>query len=189
MESKTTYHQQMSYCGKTRCGKCRTGIGHGPYWYAYQTVNGRVKRTYIGKELPREAEHLVGPEPVPTPPPAPPTAPAEVLPIGRVHRNPLIGREKERTLLRSLLLQVEHLHSHASSLRENLADLPLDTQRTSQCVILLGEAGIGKTRLAEELGREAQQRGWSILWSRAYAQESGIPYSFWTDNLRNAFEI
>ncbi len=189
MESKITYHQQMSYCGKVRCGKCRTGIGHGPYWYAYQTVNGRIKRTYIGKELPQEAEHFMGTELASTPSLPPPTAPTDPLPIGRVHRNPLIGREKEQRLLRSLLLQVEHFQSNAFSPNKNLVDLPLDTQRTSQCIILLGEAGIGKTRLAEELGREAQQRGWSILWSRAYAQESGIPYRVWTDILRKAFEI
>ncbi len=189
MESKITYHQQMSYCGKTRCGKCRTGIGHGPYWYAYQTINGHVKRTYIGKELPSEAAHLVGTELASTLPLAVPIASAEALPIGRVHRNPLIGRAKENALLRSLLLQVEHFHTNAASPRQKLADLPLDTQRTSQCVILMGEAGIGKTRLAEELGRGAQQRGWSILWSRAYAQESGIPYRVWTDILRKAFEI
>src|SRR5579875_1432522 len=52
MNSKITYHQQISYCGKPRCRKCREGIGHGPYWYAYQTVNGRTTRTYIGKHLP-----------------------------------------------------------------------------------------------------------------------------------------
>ena len=189
MESKITYHQQMSYCGKTRCGKCRTGTGHGPYWYAYQTINGHVKRTYIGKELPPEVAHLVGTELASILPLAMPTASAEALPIGRVHRNPLIGREKERSLLHSLLFHVEHLHSNTSFSHQGLIDLPLDTQRTSQCVILMGEAGIGKTRLAEELGREAQQRGWSVLWSRAYAQESGIPYRIWTDILRKAFEI
>lgn len=52
MNSKITYHQQISYCGKPRCRKCREGIGHGPYWYAYQTVNGRTTRTYIGRHLP-----------------------------------------------------------------------------------------------------------------------------------------
>src|SRR5260370_732432 len=52
--NKITYHQQVSYCGKARCRRCREGIGHGPYWYAYQTVNGRTVRTYVGKEPPAE---------------------------------------------------------------------------------------------------------------------------------------
>src|SRR6266568_3110084 len=47
MNGKVTYHQQVSYCGKPRCHKCRDGVGHGPYWYAYTTVNGRTTRTYI----------------------------------------------------------------------------------------------------------------------------------------------
>ena len=50
--SKITYHQQISYCGKSHCRRCREGIGHGPYWYAYQTVNGRTIRTYVGKQPP-----------------------------------------------------------------------------------------------------------------------------------------
>src|SRR5436305_15350498 len=52
MDGKVTYHQQVSYCGKPRCRRCREGIGHGPYWYAYKVVNGRTIRSYIGKELP-----------------------------------------------------------------------------------------------------------------------------------------
>ena len=52
MDSKITYHQQISYCGKPQCRKCREGKGHGPYWYAYQTTNGHTTRTYIGKNLP-----------------------------------------------------------------------------------------------------------------------------------------
>src|SRR5436305_3086880 len=55
MDSKITYHQQVSYCGKPRCRRCREGIGHGPYWYAYQTINGRTVRTYVGKNPPAEA--------------------------------------------------------------------------------------------------------------------------------------
>ncbi|HEY7420040.1 MAG TPA: DUF6788 family protein, partial [Ktedonobacteraceae bacterium] len=56
MNSKVTYHQQVSYCGKPRCRRCREGVGHGPYWYAYQTVEGRTTRTYIGKQLPPEKQ-------------------------------------------------------------------------------------------------------------------------------------
>jgi len=54
--NKITYHQQISYCGKSRCRRCREGTGHGPYWYAYQTKNGRTTRTYIGKQLSAEAQ-------------------------------------------------------------------------------------------------------------------------------------
>lgn len=54
MKAKVTYHQQVSYCGKPHCRKCREGTGHGPYWYAYQTVDGRTTRTYIGKHLPTD---------------------------------------------------------------------------------------------------------------------------------------
>src|SRR5579863_77495 len=56
MDGIVTYHQQVSYCGKSRCRKCREGVGHGPYWYAYRTENGRTIRTYIGKELPSELQ-------------------------------------------------------------------------------------------------------------------------------------
>src|SRR5579864_4706629 len=55
MDGKITYHQQVSYCGKPRCRRCREGTGHGPYWYAYQTINGRTVRTYVGKNPPTEA--------------------------------------------------------------------------------------------------------------------------------------
>jgi DNA-binding SARP family transcriptional activator len=51
-KGEITYNQQIAFCGKSRCRKCREGIGHGPYWYAYKTVNGRTTRTYIGKTLP-----------------------------------------------------------------------------------------------------------------------------------------
>src|SRR5437762_1993530 len=54
-QGKITYHQQVTYCGKPRCRKCREGIGHGPYWYAYRMVNGQTTRTYIGKNLPPDA--------------------------------------------------------------------------------------------------------------------------------------
>src|SRR6184192_1814057 len=59
MNGKITYHQQVSNCGKQRCRKCREGIGHGPYWYAYSTENGRTTRTYIGKNLPPDLQVLL----------------------------------------------------------------------------------------------------------------------------------
>jgi len=54
--------------------------------------------------------------------------------------------------------------------------------------LLLGEAGIGKTRLAEELSAIAQSRGWAALWSRGYAQESVFPYHVWVEIIRLAIQ-
>src|SRR5437762_6259937 len=67
--------------------------------------------------------------------------------------------------------------------------LPLDTLRRPQCLMLMGEAGLGKTRLAEEASREAQRRGWSVAWGRVHSQESGIPYFLWTDALRKIVNL
>src|SRR5712692_4645191 len=52
----------------------------------------------------------------------------------------------------------------------------------------MGEAGIGKTRLAEELNQEANARGWAVAWSRAYEQEGTIPYRPWTEVLRTLLQ-
>ncbi len=52
MQDKVVYHQQFTHCGKQGCGKCREGLGHGPYWYAYVSENGQSRRKYIGKQLP-----------------------------------------------------------------------------------------------------------------------------------------
>lgn len=105
--------------------------------------------------------------------------------VGRVHQLPLVGREQEVEVLRTLLLDVERGSSRTQLAGlKRLQAIPLDTQRRPHCVLLMGDAGIGKTRLAEEGSREAQRRGWTVLWSRAYVQESGIPYRLWIEVLR-----
>ena len=45
-----TYRQVSIRCGKDNC-KCSEGSGHGPYWYAYWSEEGRTKSRYIGKKL------------------------------------------------------------------------------------------------------------------------------------------
>src|SRR5450432_266426 len=96
--------------------------------------------------------------------------------IGRYQQLPLVGRNAERERLRHCLLETEkNLFEHtapawATSTRRSLA-------------LLLGEVGIGKTRLAEETAREALHRGWSVVWSRAYAQESNVPFRLWSQVL------
>lgn len=54
VENKT-YRLEGIRCGKEKC-KCARGQLHGPYWYSYMRIEGRVKSKYIGKKLPREAE-------------------------------------------------------------------------------------------------------------------------------------
>ena len=108
------------------------------------------------------------------------------LQIGRTHQGPLIGRDRELGILRTLLLSAEQYAHRQAADRKKVAGIPLDTQHSAQCAILMGEAGIGKTRLAEEVSREAQRRGWNVLWSRVYSQESGVPYRLWTEVLRKA---
>lgn len=44
-----TYQLQYRKCGKASCSTCRTGQGHGPYWYAYWREGSRLRSGYIGK--------------------------------------------------------------------------------------------------------------------------------------------
>jgi DNA-binding SARP family transcriptional activator/tetratricopeptide (TPR) repeat protein len=103
--------------------------------------------------------------------------------IGRANQSPLVGRELEVNSLYRLLTEVELLKSRQAVESEEARFLP-GTPR-AHCVVLMGEPGIGKTRLAEESAREARRRGWTVVWSRAYQQEQGIPYRIWTAALRN----
>jgi len=321
MDDKVTYRQQVNFCGKPRCRKCREGVGHGPYWYAYHLTDaGRTVRTYIGRELPpgvasslsassdaipegdleekrghsmprsgtatpknpafpiaqeglyseidaldrllafdptneaalqrlmivlaqskRRGEAMrayqrftsvlrtgYGRSPLAEtqeiyetvlhggdfsdrdlrmgggsveegwgPSRSPSTVDNSRSPstidsphIGRVNQSPLVGRDQERNALWQLLLAAERvrLGSANAGVGEKkpsvVAALALERPR-SQCMVLMGESGIGKTRLAEETAREAQRHGWAVVWSHAYEQESAIPYRLWSEALRN----
>jgi ATP/maltotriose-dependent transcriptional regulator MalT len=48
-------------------------------------------------------------------------------------------------------------------------------------VFLAGDGGVGKTRLAATVLLEAKQLGWSVALGRAFAAESGVPYSLFAD--------
>nr|BBH94785.1 hypothetical protein KTA_29840 [Thermogemmatispora argillosa] len=129
--------------------------------------------------------------------PAPARESASASQIGRAHRSPLVGRDQELSLLRQLLITTEQL---ASTTLERLtsatagtgtnrngatATLSPTTQRQPQYAVLVAAPGLGKTRLAEELSREALQRQWTVIWSRVYEQESTIPYRLWIEPLRS----
>ena len=51
-------------------------------------------------------------------------------------------------------------------------------------VMLVGEPGIGKTRIAQELAAIAEQRGAQVLWGRCYEGEGAPPYWPWVQPIR-----
>jgi DNA-binding SARP family transcriptional activator/tetratricopeptide (TPR) repeat protein len=55
-------------------------------------------------------------------------------------------------------------------------------------VLIRGDAGIGKTRLAEELLSEAVVAGWSTLRGTAHEDQSGLPYAPVTEALDRLLE-
>ncbi len=103
------------------------------------------------------------------PPPPPPV-------LSRTPQHALIGRERELLLIHHLLQERQ----------EPPADAVTQTDSYRPYLSLLGDAGIGKTRLAEEVSREAQHQGWTVLWGRAHLHEQQMPYRLWIDLLRHA---
>ncbi|MDV3222490.1 BTAD domain-containing putative transcriptional regulator [Intrasporangium sp.] len=69
-------------------------------------------------------------------------------------RKPIVGRDAERDLIRSALVGT--------------------TRGAGGVLVLEGEAGIGKTRLAEEATAMAEAQGWSCAWARC-ADDAGAP--------------
>ncbi len=50
-------------------------------------------------------------------------------------------------------------------------------------VLIVGEGGIGKTRLATAAADRAARQGWTVAVGRAYPVESGVPYALFSDAL------
>ncbi|MEO7020285.1 MAG: AAA family ATPase, partial [Ktedonobacteraceae bacterium] len=109
--------------------------------------------------------------------------------IGRTHQSPLVGRDEEMERLHAILQiteQTRRLKLTGQKRPSVFTPLSLDTTRRAQFITLMGDVGIGKTRLAEEIAREAKRRNWAVAWCRAYMQESNVPYRMWTEILRKA---
>jgi len=79
---------------------------------------------------------------------------------------PLVGRDADVSRLAAVLAQAG--------------------EGAGSLVLVLGEAGIGKTRLCAELSRWHRRRGGRVLLGRAAAQEASIPFAAVADALRGA---
>src|SRR5262245_25429336 len=79
---------------------------------------------------------------------------------------PFVGRQLEITLLREALDEV--------------------TRGRGQVVAVLGEAGIGKSRLTGEIATEAGRRGARVVFGRAYDSDQVLPLGVWADALHRA---
>jgi predicted ATPase len=96
-----------------------------------------------------------------------------------VARSPLVGREPEWASIQQWASAM--LPQERGGNRENAA-----IGAESTVLLLVGEPGIGKTRLLEELQAFAQSNRAQILWGRGFAAETMRPYGIWTDALRAA---
>jgi tetratricopeptide (TPR) repeat protein len=79
---------------------------------------------------------------------------------------PLVGRHAEMTRL--------------------TAELDMAWEGRGRVVSLLGDAGIGKSRLAFELARLAERRGGRVVVGHCFETEQGLPFAPWVDALRAA---
>jgi DNA-binding SARP family transcriptional activator len=102
--------------------------------------------------------------------------------FGRHNQSPLIGRDHELAMMREFMSAVEYTPIEVQEARNTIVHSP------AHFLLLIGESGIGKTRLAEEVSQEAGTHGWSVVWSRAYEQEGTIPYRPWIDVLRTLLQ-
>ncbi len=62
-----------------------------------------------------------------------------------------------------------------------LESLLTEAERKETLVVLVGEGGIGKSRVADEFSTRAAREGWVVVRGRAYPVESGVPYALFSD--------
>lgn len=113
-----------------------------------------------------ERYHAIRDAPEVTPPPAPPAVAPTPIPVRTLDARPLVGRD---ALLEAALA------AHART-----------ADGTGVVVAIVGEAGIGKTRLGEAVTDELRARGATILATRAYPGERAVAYAPIVELLRSS---
>jgi len=78
-------------------------------------------------------------------------------------------------------------------------DRPIEQQSLNQAldraakgegsvIVILGESGVGKTRLAEETIQSAERSGFRVLRGRAFPGELATPYAHWAEMVRELLD-
>src|SRR5579859_1865492 len=109
----------------------------------------------------------------------------------RHHASPLIGREQECEQMEAMLQEIEQ-YTQQSADESAFSSPPSffeQSKLSPQCVLMTGEAGIGKTRLAEECAALAAAMGWQVFWGQGQPQMQGRPYSIFLDVLHAALSL
>ena len=76
------------------------------------------------------------------------------------------------------------LVGRSQEIEQLCAELTGAASGTGRVVAVLGEAGIGKSRLVGELADHATRRGMAVLIGRSYESEQILPFGPWVDALR-----
>lgn len=119
-----------------------------------------------------------------------------VFQSGRYNQSPLVGRERELQTMREALSALEQRTDQETTRkkrdgvefntrRSEVDAIPFTGPKRPHLLLLTGEPGLGKTRLAEELSHEAHTRDWTVIWSRVYEQDGNVPYHPWRGILRS----
>ncbi len=81
----------------------------------------------------------------------------------RLDEAPLVGRSAELALLSRTIDEA--------------------VKGAGRAVFIVGEGGVGKTRLAAAATERAAKNGWNVAVGRAYPVETGVPYALFSDAL------
>ena len=125
-----------------------------------ETTTKQLYQEILRQRPPHATADVESPATAPAGPAEAPGPPEETLP----RELPLVGREAEIRRLREALTEAWEGHG--------------------QVVAVIGEAGVGKSRLLAEVAAEAVARGGRVLVGRCYEAEQILPFAPWVDALR-----
>jgi DNA-binding SARP family transcriptional activator len=94
-------------------------------------------------------------------------APAARAPVGSPRPAPTIEEQLRQMPFTGRDGELDRLRAHMDEAAAGRGGVTM----------VMGEPGIGKTRLAEELSAEARHQGWSVLWGRCYEGSWTPPYT------------